>query len=150
MENLLSRVFDLRAINLDLDNKTKEKAFVELIDSIADFHPECNRSELFTAIREREEKMNTGIGNGVAIPHISYRGIGKITGAIGISRHGIDYGAMDNIPVQVIFLLITGDHPEENHLLVMNHILKLIQSEAFLLIKNAKNAQDIHAILTRN
>jgi len=61
MERLLGEIFDVRSIRLDFDGKTKEAVLVELIDSIAVLNPECDRAEMFMAIMERENKMNTGI-----------------------------------------------------------------------------------------
>ena len=145
----LSEIFDLRSIKTDFDGKTKELAIAELIDSISVLHPECNRTELFTAIMERERKMSTGIGNGVAIPHAGCKGIAGMCGAIGVSKQGIDYGALDNRPVQIIFLFATNEKTDENHLRILNQIFKLVQSEGLALIKNAKNAEEIHAILSR-
>ena len=146
---LLSEVFDSRSIKLDLDGKTKEMAFVELIESIAALNPECDRKDIIEAIKKREEKMNTGICSGVAIPRAYCRGIGNMAGAIGVSKEGIDYGAPDSKPVHVIFLLALSENAKENHLHVLNQIFNLAHSEAFALIKSAKNAQDIHTILSR-
>ena len=146
MENLLSGIFDVRSIKLNLDCNTKETALVELIDAIADLYPDCDRDEMLAAIMEREEKMSTGIGNGVAIPHIVCRGIKNMAGAIGVSQKGIDFQALDDKPVYVIFLLAASEHTTENHLRVLNYILKLAQSEAFPAIRNAKNTKDIQSI----
>jgi PTS system fructose-specific IIC component/PTS system nitrogen regulatory IIA component len=148
MKNLLNVIFDPSAIKLNLDSKTKESAFAELVDLIADLNPECNRDELLAAIMERETKMSTGIGNGVAMPHAFSKGIGKTSGAIGISPNGIEYGAIDNKPVHVIFLLLTSVHEEEKSLCILNLVSKLAESEEIMLIKNAKNVQDIHSILS--
>ena len=149
MEKSLGNIFDVRSIKLNMDDKTKELALTELIDSIAAIHPECDRTELYTALAEREEKMSTGIGNGIAIPHANYKGIASMAGAIGISKQGIDYGALDQKPIHIIFLFITNAKADENHLNVLNQILKLVQSEGLALIKNAKTAEEIHAILSR-
>ena len=147
MGNLLGEIFDVRSIKLNLDGKTKETVLAELVDGISDLYPDCNMADVLTAIREREKKMSTGIGNGVAIPHAFCRGITSMAGAIGVSQQGIDFGALDKKPVHVIFLLAVDERAEENHLRILNKLFKLAQSEAFPLIKNAKSAQDIHAIL---
>ena len=149
MGRSLSDIFDSRSIKLDFDGKTKELALAELINSISVLHPECNRTELFSAIMEREKKMSTGIGNGVAIPHASCTSIVNMCGAIGVSKQGIDYGALDQKPVHIVFLFATGERADENHLRVLNLIFKLAMSEEFAVMKNAKNAEEIHAILSR-
>ena len=147
MEQPFRELFDVQSIKLNLDGKTKEAVFTELIDSIAHLHSRCDRAEMLALILDREEKMNTGIGNGVAIPRIHCNGIGHIAGAIGISRQGIDYGAPDNKPVNVVFLLAIDERIKDDHLRVVNQIFRLAQSEALTKIKNAQNEQHIHDFL---
>ena len=149
MGKSLSEIFDIKSIRLDFDGKTKELALADLIDSISVLHPECDRAELFTAIMEREKKMSTGIGNGIAIPHAGCKSIADMGGAIGISKQGIDYGALDQKPVHIVFLFATSEKADENHLRVLNLIFKLATSGEFTLMKNAKSAEEIHAILSR-
>jgi len=149
MGKTLGEIFDPGSIKLDFDGKTKELALAELIHSISVLHPECDRKELFTAIMEREKKLSTGIGNGIAVPHAGCKGITDIYGAIGVSKQGIDYGSLDNKPVHIVFLFATSGKADENHLHILNLIFKLAESEAFALMKNAKNAEEIHAILSR-
>ena len=149
MEMSLSEIFDLRSIKTDFDGKTKEMAIAELIESICVLHPECDRTALFTAIMEREKKMSTGIGNGAAIQHAGCKGIIGMVGAIGVSKQGIDFEALDKKPVHMVFLLGISEKADENHLRILNLIFKLAESEKFALLKNAKNAEEIHAILSQ-
>ena len=149
MESSLGDIFDPRLVKINLDGNTKEKVLAELIDEIAALHPECNADNLLNALMKREGQLTSGIGAGVAIPHAFSRELKSITGAIGISLKGIDYNALDNKPVHVIFFLAMTERKEENHLLVLNRILQLVQSEAMLQIKNAKNAKEIHTILSK-
>lgn len=146
---LLHEIFDERSIRLNLEGKTKQAVFIELVDAIAAACPECNRTVMLAALWEREDKMSTGIASGVAIPHAFHRGINNMAGAIGISQNGIEYGALDNKPVYVVFMLAMGEPAEENHLRTLNQIFTLVQSEALAMIKKAKNAKDIHTILAR-
>jgi len=149
MGNFLCDIFDLRSIKLGLDGKTKDSVFVELIDAITGVYPEYNTAEILAEIQAREEKMTTGISSGIAIPHAYCNGIKNIIGAIGVSQQGIDYGALDNKPVHVVFLLTISKEKKENHLHTLNVIFQLAQSEAINRIKSAKNAEEIHDILSK-
>ena len=148
MEKSLGDIFDLRSIRLGFDGRTKEKVLLELIESISDLHPECSRNELLAAIMERERKMSTGIGHGVAVPHASCRGITNIAGAIGVSEQGIDYGALDKKPVHIVFLFAISEKVDENHLHILNLIFRLTETEEFASMKNKKSAEEIHAMLS--
>ena len=144
----LSEIFSRQSIILNLNGKFKDEIFTELTRKITDAHPECDETEILEALWERENKMTTGIISGAAIPHALCGKIKSMAGAIGISGSGIDYDALDNKPVYVVFLLIMGDQSRENHLRVLNQIIKLSQSENLELIRNAKNTQDICSILS--
>jgi len=148
MGSLLSDIFGIQAIKLNLEAKTKDAVFGELIGAITDLYPECNAAEMLAEITERENKMTTGIGSGIAIPHAYCNSVENMTGAMGISRQGIDFGAADNKPVHVVFLLAISKKKKENHLRILNMILKLAQSNALDRILSAKTVEEIHGILS--
>jgi len=149
MEISLSEIFDSRSIILNLDGKTKDAVFSELIKTITKVHPECDESSLHSVLWKRENKLSTGIGSGIAIPHAYYEGIDKITGAIGVSQTGIEYNALDQQAVNIVFMLIIGGKAHENHLNVLNQLITLAQSNAPAMIKNAQNEEAIIDILSR-
>jgi PTS system fructose-specific IIC component/PTS system nitrogen regulatory IIA component len=146
---LLKEIFTPESIVVNLKAKTKKDAFSELVDIIASLNSGNSREEILTALWDRESKMSTGIASGVAIPHAFCGRFNSIVGAIGISRVGIEYGALDQKPVHIVFMLAIGGPAQEKHLRVLNQISKLVQSEALALIRKANSAQDIHAILSQ-
>ena len=149
MRITLSEVFDTRTILLNLTGTTKGEIFQELVDAIALVNPECDKAAILAALWEREKKLSTGISSGVAIPHAVCGGIGTIAGAVGISSTGIEYGALDGKPVHIIFMLVLGEAAKEDHLRILDKTFTLVRTEALTLIKNAKSAQDVYAILSR-
>jgi mannitol/fructose-specific phosphotransferase system IIA component (Ntr-type) len=146
---LLKEIFNLQAIKLNLEGTTKEAVFTELAGAISAAQPECDQSILLASLWERENKLSTGIVSGIAIPHAIYRGIDKVVGAIGISKSGIEYAALDNKPVHVVFMLAMGERAYENHVRVLNQIFALVQTEALTLMKNAKTTHDVYAVLSK-
>jgi PTS system nitrogen regulatory IIA component len=65
--------------------------------------------EVSTQIAKREELGSTGVGNGVALPHARIKGLKAPFGVIARLRHGIDFDAIDDQPVDVVFLLLLPD-----------------------------------------
>jgi mannitol/fructose-specific phosphotransferase system IIA component (Ntr-type) len=123
--------------------------FAELIGLIMDLHPEYNSEELYAAINDRESRMSTGIGSGIAIPHGYCRGINAVTGAIGVSKAGIDYGSLDQKPVHLVFMLAMDEASREDHLRVLNEIFTLANSDVVAMILAATSAEEVHDILSR-
>ena len=149
MNMLLNEIFNPQSIKLNLEGTTKEAVLIELVEKMAEAHPGCDGSLLLAAIQEREHKMSTGYNSGIAIPHAFCGGVENMIGAIGVSQRGIDYGTLDNKPVHIVFMLAMGDHARENHLHILNQILRLAQSDALMLIRNANNTQDVYNIMSR-
>lgn len=115
-------------IKVDMDSTDKWNALDELTDFLYKTHKcyEISLEKLKYSLVEREKQVSTGIGNNLAIPHAIIEGGPKIRGVIGISKKGIKFDAIDDKPVNIIFLIAT---PKENydrqHLQVLSNIAKI-------------------------
>jgi len=75
--------------------------------SAAGLFPSSLVAELQTSVIRRDELGPTGIGEGVAIPHVWHAGLDQITAALAVSRCGLDYASLDGEPVHIIVLILT-------------------------------------------
>jgi mannitol/fructose-specific phosphotransferase system IIA component (Ntr-type) len=139
----------MRSIKLNIEGKTKEAVFTELAGTIAEAHPEFSIDKMLAVLWARENKMNTSVLSGVALPHGYYPGTGNMVGAIGVSQTGIEYDALDHKPVHFIFLIILGETSRENHLGVLSHILSFVHSGALAAVKKAGSREEVYTILSR-
>src|ERR1041385_4497985 len=96
--------------NLNLRSNDRETVLAELVDQIPELAREQTAREiLLRALHEREKLHSTGIGDGIALPHARNALVGLVNHSIIIfGRHslGIPYGAIDNVPARLFFLLI--------------------------------------------
>jgi mannitol/fructose-specific phosphotransferase system IIA component (Ntr-type) len=143
----LSDVFGQEFIKLDLESKTKDEVFAELIETIAGPHPEFDREEMLEALISRENRMNTAILPGVAVPHGYYGVAGGIVGAMGFSRTGIEYGSPE--PVHAIFMLLLDESSREYHLRVLGGLLELLNSPSFAVIRATESPREVYEVLRR-
>ncbi|MCX6930045.1 MAG: PTS sugar transporter subunit IIA [Verrucomicrobia bacterium] len=92
------RLFELREAG-------KERA-LEFLARILDANPDIEvGTDAIEAVKQREQECNTGIGLGVAVPHVrAKRDEGELFCAIGWSQPGIEYGAPDGMPVHLVFM----------------------------------------------
>lgn len=146
----LADIFPEHAIIPDLKGKTREEVVAELIDALA----RCGAltgdlaADLGAKVLERERKGSTGFGKGVAVPHVKHRSIERMCGAIGISRHGVDFNALDRAPVFTFVLLISPDSRPEDHLRAMEVIFKNLSKETFRrFLRQAATAPDVVTLL---
>lgn len=128
---LLDKVFNPKAVNIDLKSEDKDEVFEELIEELVSVNPSLDRSVALAAVKEREAKMSTGIMSGIAVPHAKTSAVTDVQGAIGISRSGIDYDALDGKPVHLIVLILSGADSTELHLRVLKRLARLLKNSEF-------------------
>ena len=124
---MFSEIFPVSNIIVDLESEDKDELFEELVEVLVSAHPEINRAEAMSALKERENKMSTGIMPGIAVPHAISTTVKGVVGAIGISRNGIDYDSLDGKPVHVVFMLLFSPDETERHLQIMKQFAGLLQ-----------------------
>jgi mannitol/fructose-specific phosphotransferase system IIA component (Ntr-type) len=143
----LSDIFGRELIKLDLESKTKDEVFAELIETIAEQHPEYDRKELLKAVISRESQMNTAILAGIAVPHGYCNAVSGIVGAMGFSRAGIEYGSLE--PVHTVVMLLMDTLSREYHLWVLSRLLELLNSKSFAVMQAAESPQTVKDMLDR-
>ena len=142
----LYEVIPPKLIKIGLESVDKDEAFEEMADLFCQGEKTGARNAILEALREREFKMSTGIQKGIAIPHGKTDAINDIFGAVGISKKGIDYDALDNEPVYLLFMLIAPNREEEKHLRLLRKLAGLLDNPEFyneiIVQKDPKSAHE--------
>lgn len=100
----LREFFSEDAVQLNLVGATKDDVLKELIALLG--LDEKNEQMLFKMLKRRENLGSTGIGRGIAIPHCRSLVVSKLRVAFGRKKEGIDFKAMDGLPVHFCFLIV--------------------------------------------
>ena len=90
-----------------------------------------NRDAITAVVKKRESSMSTGIGFGIGIPHASTDLIPEVVGALGRSRQGISFDALDNQPVNLVMLFLVPQGQFQKHLHTLANIAKLLHIKEF-------------------
>jgi mannitol/fructose-specific phosphotransferase system IIA component (Ntr-type) len=146
----LAEIIPERAIVPDLKGRTREEVVSELVEALvrAGWLEEGLSKDIGERILERERKGSTGFGKGVAVPHVKHRSVERMCGAIGISRHGVDFNALDRAPVYAVVMLISPDNRPEDHLRAMEVIFKNLSKETFRrFLRQASTAREVVTLL---
>lgn len=136
------------AIIVGLKADTKKAVLEEMIANLHAQGVVADKQKMVEALLARESLGSTGIGQGIAIPHGKTPAAKQLAAACGISRTGVEYDALDDDKVYVIFLLIS---PEEKH----NELLRALARVSALLkdkyfrkaLMNAENPQDVLRVM---
>ena len=95
----------------------------------------------------REQQSSTGIGKGVAVPHVHDDSIERQLLAIGISHNGIDFNSIDGEPVYIMALLATPRKHHDQHMELLATLSRLLQHDGFRQqLIESKDAADVVAL----
>jgi mannitol/fructose-specific phosphotransferase system IIA component (Ntr-type) len=87
--------------------------------------------DLLEKVITREKIKSTGIGGGIGIPHAQTLGVTDFIACLGISQDGIDFNALDEKPVHLVFLIATKERTNNIYLELLSSIARLFVDETF-------------------
>lgn len=90
-----------------------------------------HQDAIAAVVKKRESSMSTGIGFGIGIPHASTDLIYEVVGALGRSRKGVNFDALDNQPVNLVMLFLVPQGQFQKHLHTLANIAKLLHRADF-------------------
>jgi mannitol/fructose-specific phosphotransferase system IIA component (Ntr-type) len=121
------------AIIPELQSDERDAAIAELVKSLdeAGAFGEGNCQKITKAVIKRENEASTGMGKGIAVPHVKHKAVSEVVAAVGLSSRGIDFSALDKQPVYSVILLVSPAEYPDKHLQAMEKVFKHIQQEKF-------------------
>lgn len=106
------------------------------------------RREITKAVINREQEASTGMGKGVAVPHVKHEAAKNVVAAIGLSSGGIDFSSLDSQLVYSVVLLISPVDNPDRHLQAMESIFKHLQHERFRsFLRQSQTAEQVADLL---
>jgi PTS system nitrogen regulatory IIA component len=136
------------AIFPSLKAQSKKQALQELSQRAADLTGIAAR-QIFETLLQRERLGSTAIGRGIAIPHGRVGGLANIVSVFARLSEPIDFDALDNEPVDLIFLLLAPEQAGADHLKALARISRLLREPSTIeQLKLAKDQAALYAVLT--
>ncbi|MEZ5905317.1 MAG: PTS IIA-like nitrogen regulatory protein PtsN [Geminicoccaceae bacterium] len=86
--------------------------------------------KVLDALLEREKLGTTGIGDGLAIPHAKLDGLDRLVGVFARLEHPVDFEALDDEPVDLLFLLLAPTGAAADHLKALARVARVFRDEA--------------------
>jgi mannitol/fructose-specific phosphotransferase system IIA component (Ntr-type) len=117
----------------ELESTDRDGAIVELVGALAQAGRLSSdmAEQVSKAVIKRENEASTGMGKGVAVPHVKHPAVTDVVAVIGQTSTGIDFAALDEQPVYSVLLLISPVDDADCHLQAMENIFKHLQKEQF-------------------
>ncbi len=127
---------------------SKKQALQELAKNAAEITG-LHERVIFDVLLERERLGTTGVGNGIAIPHGKLSGIDRLHGVFARLETGIDFEAIDERPVDLIFMLLAPENAGADHLKALARVSRLLRDTVICeKLRGSDKAEALYALLT--
>jgi PTS system nitrogen regulatory IIA component len=104
--------------------------------------------EVFDVILQRERLGSTGVGNGIAIPHGKLASVSSIVGIFARLDQPVDFEALDDQPVDLVFLLLAPEGAGADHLKALSRIARVLRDQDLVSkLRATDSASAIYAFL---
>ena len=134
----------------DLKATSKKQALQDLAKRAAEISGLHERA-IFDVLMERERLGTTGVGNGIAIPHGKLASLDRIHGLFARLEQPIDFHAIDERPVDLIFVLLAPENAGADHLKALARISRLLRNNGICdKLRGTDSAEALFAILTES
>lgn len=107
-----------------------------------------NEETVHDVLLERERLASTGIGSGVAIPHGRYDGVDELRAAVAVCPAGVDFDAVDHLPVKILVGIVGPRSMPQKHLAALAGVSRALRNdEKRNALLNARDAAEAYRAL---
>ncbi|MBK5912234.1 PTS IIA-like nitrogen-regulatory protein PtsN [Rhodothalassium salexigens] len=137
------------AIIASAEPRSKKQALQD-IATLAAGKTGLDEDAVVTALLKRERLGSTGVGQGVAIPHAKMAGLDRVVGAFARLKKPVAFDAVDDKPVDLVFLLLAPEDASAEHLKALAQVSRQLRSrDVREALRAADGRQSVHAALTQ-
>lgn len=143
----ISEIMSVNSIVLSLKANNKRQLLQALAEKAAEITGISERT-IFDTILERENLGSTGFGGGTALPHGCLAELNKVYGFFARLHTPLDFDAIDDKPVDLVFLLLSPESNGADHLTALAQISRILKDEATCTkLRAAASDEEIYALL---
>lgn len=144
----LSDLVKTEGVIASLKANSKKQALQELSNLAAEItHLEAR--DIFEVLLQRERLGSTGVGHGIAIPHGKFPKLDRLYGLFARLEQPIDFDAMDDQPVDLVFLLLAPESAGADHLKALARVSRLLRDPSVVTkLRASDKAGALYSILT--
>ena len=144
----ISEILSNQGVLSNLKSSSKKQLLQDIAEA-ASKRSRFEQHQIFEALLEREKLGSTGVGNGVAIPHAKIPGMDGIQGIFARLKRPVDFDAIDEEPVDIVFMLLAPEGSGADHLKALSRIARLLRDQSILSsIRKTDDTDAIYSLLT--
>ncbi|GLQ04988.1 PTS IIA-like nitrogen regulatory protein PtsN [Sneathiella chinensis] len=146
----IAELISPQTVFVDVKASSKKQVLQELARRAA-VATGCSERDILTVLIERERLGTTGVGKGIAIPHGKLKSLKKIHGFFARLDSSVDFDAMDDMPVDLVFLLLAPDDGGADHLKALARVSRTLRdTNRCERLRGTENADALFAVLTED
>lgn len=143
----IATILDLEAVRARLPATSKKMLFQQLA-GMAATSVSGDPAAILECLTVRERNGVTAYGAGTAIPHCRHAGLARVRGFFARLAEPIDYGAVDGVPVDLVFLLLSPRDAGPDHLKALAAVSRLLRdAEVAAKLRGARSSDALFALL---
>ena len=143
----LSEILSIQAIDADLVAANK-KALIQQLAAAAGRLCGLPAKQIVAALNAREKIGSTGFGAGTAIPHAKLEGLTEVFGYFARLTQPVDFQAIDGMPVDLVFLLLSPSDAGADHLKALATVSRVFRDRQILAkLRGARSKDALFALL---
>ncbi|MBN1422107.1 MAG: PTS sugar transporter subunit IIA [Planctomycetes bacterium] len=128
--------------------RSKREILRQMVRGVARIHPEIDPAACLESLLAREADASTGVGCGIALPHVSMPGLREERVAVATLRHGVRWDAIQKEPVRIVFLILGGQTDGVWRLAILARIARIVcRIDARRKLLGARSAASLLAVL---
>lgn len=144
----LSDIISQNGVLPALKTQSKKQLLQELSNAAAKVTGLDSR-RIFETLLQREKLGSTGLGQGIAIPHGKFAELDRVQGLFARLAQPVDFDAVDDQPVDLVFLLLAPESAGADHLKALARISRLLRDQGLVSkLRGTDSAAGLYAILT--
>ena len=126
----------------------KKDVLNQMVDLMAKSGKVSDKENYLAAVFAREEEGTTGVGDGIAIPHGRCTGVNKPGLAAMVLPQGVEYEALDDEPVNLIFLIAAPEGAGNVHITILSKLSMMLMDDTFTeSLRKAKSVEEFLNII---
>jgi len=126
----VNQLLDPEHVRIGVSGTSKREVINALIDVLAGEETIEDLDAVRAAVFEREEKMSTGVGKGLGLPHAKTAAVSDTVAAFATTEEPIDFGAVDDKPVRLLLLLVGPEEHKSQHVKILGRVSRLISRDS--------------------
>jgi len=126
---MLADLLHPERVRIGLTLSSKEEALRAIAALLTMPEGVVNEENVHDVLLERERLASTGIGSGVAIPHGRYDGVDELRAAVAICPAGVDFDAVDRLPVKILVGIVGPRSMPQKHLAALAGVSRVLRND---------------------